>query len=179
MGAGAHDRSMMSQLIERHRATVERRRRLFAEAERHQAVLSSTARDAQFRSWKSFYESDTRRRGDDVVIKDLFDREIRWSVCWLPRTHEVVAFAVGWADERWHPALFRSGGSIYFPAGCAGLGVAVVPELVNMLGHAESAAAATAQLAAVSTVAEARSALEPRTPDAQPSRRRAATPLHS
>ena len=87
-------------------------------------------KQADYESFEDFYANE-QRRGDDVRLGEIVDGEYRWRILWLPRTNEVAAFAVFWADEHLHlqPGLDGEGpaaGPIPMP----------VPSLVNVVGIA-------------------------------------------
>ena len=118
----------------------------------HVAILEQARSVADFHSWRNFYDDDEKRRGDDVKIAEIADIELCWNVCWLPRTQEVVAFSAEWQDPQWHHFVTDGGSS----EGYVAIATAPVPELVCLLGPAETAAQARARLATVSTLAECR-----------------------
>jgi hypothetical protein len=124
----------------------------------HLAILEQAKSVADFHSWKKFYAADEDRRGDDMKITELADIELRWNICWLPRTREVVAFSADWQDPRLHHFV-TGAGSADTGSGYSAIATAPVPELVCLLGPAETLDEARARLATASTLAECRFAL--------------------
>jgi len=123
----------------------------------HRAAVEQAVRETGHRSRDSFYEEDERRLGDDVPVGDLIDSELQWTIRWLPSTMEVVAFAVGWIDERWHTAFHLTDAD---PAGFrAGIDLPPVPELVLVLGREWSAEAAQECIASATSLQTIRAAL--------------------
>jgi hypothetical protein len=101
------------------------------------------------------------RRGDDVYLTDVSDDELRWKVCWLPRTTEIVASADAWVDGYWHRTLFGgSPASAGQPGSDPVVAPAVIPQLICVLGVAESAEAARTLLTEASTPAACRAFLK-------------------
>jgi hypothetical protein len=111
------------------------RYRLSEEALVHHDAVERLIADAEFQTFHAFYEQNEARRGDDIALVRFADGEIVWSVCWLPRTSEVAAFAVAWTETRWHENV-RATQS--FVGVQAGLSPEPIPELVFVLGHAET-----------------------------------------
>jgi hypothetical protein len=116
----------------RHR---QERERLSEEALVHHRSVERILAEADFESFHAFYERNEARRGDDIALARFADGELIWSVCWLPRTTEVVAFAVAWAETRWHENVRVTES---FMAVQTGLSPERIPELVFVLGHAET-----------------------------------------
>jgi hypothetical protein len=116
------------------------------EAERE---LDRTGREADYRSWDEFYGEYYNRRGTDVRIGVFTDRGLRWTLSWLSRTTEVIAWPISWIDE---------GSHLWFdPWGYdGGVNLARVPQWVFVLGRVESLDEARAALASASTLDDAR-----------------------
>ena len=124
-----------------------RRRELFRQVvAEHAEAVAGIVEAADYRSCASFYEANEDRRGDDVVLGEPQDPEINYSVCWIPRTGEVVAFARDWIDEMFHRHVVGTGGADSANA-YATLGVSPVPELAFLLGRTDSAALARDRVA--------------------------------
>jgi hypothetical protein len=137
-----------------------RRQARAAEVAEQAAMTQRIIDEADFRSWASFYEGNVARRGDDEFVRDVVDDEMRWRVCWIPRTCEVVAFAEQWVHPHEHPAQYRALKTGEAAFGSAPVvGVASVPELVELLGCTTSIDEARRRLELVATIADCRAAL--------------------
>ena len=110
-----------------------------------------TVDNTDYKSFKQFYSANEDRYGDDVRIGEISGGELQWTITWLPRTSEVVAFAKGWSDPTYHARITN----------CESphLTASDPPQLVCVLGRVESAADARTRLAAATSLDTVRVAL--------------------
>jgi len=142
----------------RRRPHAVERDRWLAQQREHQALVEPVIAGADFRSWKAFYDDDSRRRGKEVVVGDIADGEFCWRVIWFPTT-EVVAWPHRWRDERWHRAVVAQPRFNTPTPATFGVGSAPLPEAIYVIGQIESAEEAKLQLSSASTLADIRGAL--------------------
>jgi hypothetical protein len=134
----------------------------------HAARVQQLIESADFRSWSSFYTANEARRGDDVLIKVVTDDELRWNVCWLPRTTEIAAFATEWVRPALHRMRYRGtldgdGGKVVVTAAAA------VPQIVELVGRSASIEEARVRLGYALTIEDCRTALDDSEGSASPS----------
>jgi hypothetical protein len=141
----------------RHRRRVEDGRQWRQGYEQHQLALQPSLDLADFRSWKDFYEADERRRCDDVEVGEVRDGELRWKLCWHSGTQEVVAYGVAWIEERWHNGSLV-GDTAAHEGRWSGttIGPDRVPDVIHVLGCAETAEDAKWRLRGARDLTEAR-----------------------
>ena len=136
---------------------VERERWLVQQRE-HQAVVEPLIAGADFHSWKVFYDGDSRRRGKEIVLGEVDDGEFCWRVIWFPTT-EVVAWPFRWRDERWHSTVIGQTVLRTPQPSTKTLAPAPVPEIIYLVGNAESAESGKGRISSASTLDDVRAAL--------------------
>jgi hypothetical protein len=111
-------------------------RRLAWEA-RHatdKAMLERLRERADYQSWEDFYGGDAERREGEAKIGTFNSAGLQWRIIWS-RTTEVVAWAFAWKDEQQHLVPVVESGE----GGGIGFGPAFVPDMIFVLGRADSA----------------------------------------
>ena len=135
-----------------------RRDHWYAQQRDHQVLVDAALAGAGFHSWRSFYDGDASRQSNEVSLREIDDGEFRWRIIWFPTT-EVVAWPFRWRDERWHHAVR---GSTWLrspvPSGKA-LVPAPLPEMIYVVGKAESADRGRERTADAVSLAAIRTAL--------------------
>jgi hypothetical protein len=113
---------------------------------------------ADYRSWQSFYDGDTRRRANEVRLSEIADGEFWWRIIWFP-TMEVVAWPFRWRDERWHGKVLGQTYLMTPHPSTKAVGPAPLPEMIYVIGRADSAEAGKQRVSSASTLVEVRAAL--------------------
>jgi hypothetical protein len=142
----------------RRRPRVMERERWLAQQREHQALVEPLIAGADFRSWKAFYDGDSRRRGKEVVLGEIDDGEFCWRVIWFPTT-EVVAWPFRWRDERWHSTVIGHTVLRTPQPSTKTLAPAPVPEIIYSLGSAAGAEDGKRRISSASTLNDVRGAL--------------------
>jgi hypothetical protein len=137
---------------------AEQRDAWLAEQQEYAALLEPVIAAADFGSWSDFYDGDTRRRAGEITIGDVVDGELCWHIVWVPTT-EVVAWPFRWQDERRHRAIYGQVGQRTLGPSHMGVGPAAIPEMIYVVGRAESAEQGRARMASASTLADVRGSL--------------------
>jgi hypothetical protein len=149
------DIPLLSAWLKRRRARDMERDRLLALQRAHDALVERAMAGADFRSWQSFYDGDTRRRANEVKLREIADGEFWWRIIWFP-TMEVVAWPFRWRDERWHGVVLGPApGTMTTKA----MGPALLPEMIYVIGRAYSADTARQRVSSASSLLEVRAAL--------------------
>jgi hypothetical protein len=154
----ARDIPLFSAWLKRRRARDVERHRLEALQGEHDALVEHAIDGADFRSWQSFYDGDARRRANEVKLIEFADGEFRWRVIWFSTT-EVVAWPFRWRDELWHGKVL---GQTYLRTpqpSTKAMGPVPLPEMIYVIGRADSAEAAKQRVSSASTLIELRAAL--------------------
>jgi hypothetical protein len=122
------------------------------------ALVEPVVAAADFRSWSDFYDGDARRRAGETAIGEVVDGELQWHIIWVP-TAEVVAWPFRWRAERHHRAIYGQVEQRTLGPSHMGVGAAAVPEMIYLVGRAESAEQGRMRVASALTIADVRAAL--------------------